>query len=92
VGASDELQLTVIKSKYGNTYKLEIVGKVGRIQVRGHTDPVYLGLDSINSRLANDVTHTFRADGSGKEVPFSVKNKVVSAVLSKLLEVDLEFC
>lgn len=73
-----------MKSKHGPTYKIKIAGRIGRIEVRGETTPVYFGIDEINHSLAQKITRVFRADGSGRAVPFATRHKVIDAVFCKL--------
>ncbi len=78
------LNLQVVKSKHGETYKVKIAGRIGRIAVHGETTPIYLHIDEINHSLAQKITRVFRADGSGRTVPFATRRKVIDAVFCKL--------
>jgi hypothetical protein len=82
------LNLDVIKSKHGPTYKVRISGCVGKIAVSGETTPVYVGLDRIDYALANKITRVNRASGSGKPIPVATQIKIKKAVLKKLQDLE----
>lgn len=86
------INLTLVRSKHGPTYKIKIDAVFGRIAVHGETTPVHVGLDRINFQLVRDILETriFRSDGSGKPVPMGARMKIEKAVLARLKTLEAE--
>ena len=78
------INLKLLKSKHGPTYKVQISGSMGKIGIKGETTSVYIGLDKLTPTLARQITTVSRTDSSGKPVPPGTRQKIEKAVLEKL--------
>ncbi len=81
------LDVKLIKSKHGETYKAEVTGNVGRIRVRGYTTPVYIGIDDLDRAGFVSARLTVNREEGGK-LPYATRRKVEDAVLAKLKSID----
>ncbi len=74
------LDLTLIKSQHGPTYKVQICGA----GLQGETLPIHIGLDEISPLFVHQIVRIYRADGSGKPVTYTIRLQVEHAVFEIL--------
>jgi hypothetical protein len=82
------LQVNVIKGG-PSTYKFDVSGKVGRIEVKGRSLSYTVGLDRAPAiTKAYRIVRVFRADGSGRDVPYGALKKVREAVAAEIAKLE----
>ena len=83
-GRGKNLDLQLRRSKRNPcAVRIEIGGRVGRINVRGKTTTVFIGIDDLDqSGLAHSITRVNRAEGG--KLPFGAQSVVEDAVIAKL--------
>jgi hypothetical protein len=80
------IKIEAVRAKIGPNYQLSIDGKIGGKKIRGYTEPVYIGKTTITRRVADRATFAGYLDGTN--LPYRERNKVVDAVLARLLGLE----